>query len=71
MAENIRVPLGVAAIEDKVVQKAVAETILTPIYEAEFLGLKLRVPARAWDAQSARRARGRNEMAQNRMGGGL
>ena len=31
-------PLGVAAIEDKIVQKAAAETILTPIYEAEFLG---------------------------------
>ena len=30
--------LGVAALEDKIVQKAVAETILTPIYEAEFLG---------------------------------
>ena len=31
-------PLGVAAIGDKIVQKAVAEIILTPIYEAEFLG---------------------------------
>ena len=31
-------PLGVPAIEDKIVQKVVAETILTPIYEAEFLG---------------------------------
>ena len=31
-------PLGVAAIEDKIVQKAVAEIILTPVYEAEFLG---------------------------------
>ncbi len=31
-------PLGVAAIEDKIVQKAVTETILTPICEAEFLG---------------------------------
>ena len=31
-------PLGIAAIEDKIVQKAVAEIILTPIYEAEFLG---------------------------------
>ena len=31
-------PLGVAAIEDKIVQKAVVEMILTPIYEAEFLG---------------------------------
>ena len=33
-------------------------------------GVQLRVPARAWDAQRARCARGRNEMAQNRMGGG-
>ena len=31
-------PLGIAAIEDKMVQKAVVELILTPIYEAEFLG---------------------------------
>ena len=31
-------PLGVAAIEDKIVQKAVTEAILTPICEAEFLG---------------------------------
>ena len=32
-------PLGVATLEDKVVQKAVVDTILTPIYEAEFLGV--------------------------------
>ena len=31
-------PLGIAALEDKIVQKAVAETILLPIYEPEFLG---------------------------------
>ena len=31
-------PLGIAALEDKIVQKAVAETILVPIYEPEFLG---------------------------------
>ena len=31
-------PLGVAALEDKIVQKAVADNLLTPIYEAEFLG---------------------------------
>ena len=30
-------PLGIAAIEDKIVQAAVV-TILTPVYEAEFLG---------------------------------
>ena len=31
-------PLGIAALEDKVLQKAVVDCILTPIYEAEFLG---------------------------------
>ena len=31
-------PLGIAAVEDKIVQKAVAETILLPIFEPEFLG---------------------------------
>ena len=31
-------PLGIAALEDKIVQKAMVETILTPIYEAQFLG---------------------------------
>ena len=30
-------PLGIAALEDKIVQKAVAETILLPIFEPEFL----------------------------------
>ena len=31
-------PLGVAALEDKIVQKAVTEIILKPIYEPVFLG---------------------------------
>ena len=31
-------PLGVAALEDKIIQKAIVDNILTPIYEAEFLG---------------------------------
>ncbi len=31
-------PLGIASLEDKIVQKAVADTILVPIYETEFLG---------------------------------
>ncbi len=31
-------PLGIAALEDKIVQKAVVEIILMPIYESEFLG---------------------------------
>ena len=48
-------PLGVAAIEDKIVQKAVAETVLTPIYEAEFLGFSygFRPGRRAHDALDA------------------
>ena len=36
-------PLGIAAIEDKIVQAAVV-TILTPIYEAEFLGFSYGFP---------------------------
>ena len=31
-------PLGVAALEDKILQRAMVDTILTPIYESEFLG---------------------------------
>lgn len=31
-------PLGIAALEDKILQKAVVDCLLTPIYEAEFLG---------------------------------
>ncbi len=38
-------PLGIAALEDKIVQAAVA-AIRMPIYEAEFLGFST-VPARA------------------------
>ena len=31
-------PLGVASLEDKIVQKALVDNLLTPIYEADFLG---------------------------------
>ncbi len=31
-------PLGIAALEDKVLQRAVTDVILVPIYETEFLG---------------------------------
>ena len=31
-------PLGIATLEDKIVQKAMTDTILVPIYESEFLG---------------------------------
>lgn len=36
--DGSRRPLGIAALEDKIVQRAVVECILTPIYEAEFHG---------------------------------
>jgi RNA-directed DNA polymerase len=36
-ADGRQRPLGIAAIEDKIVQAAVV-AILTPMYEAEFLG---------------------------------
>lgn len=36
-ADGKQRPLGIAAVEDKIVQQAVV-TILTPIYESEFLG---------------------------------
>ena len=32
-------PLGIAALEDKILQKAGVDKFLTPIYEVEFLGL--------------------------------
>src|SRR6516225_10611515 len=38
-ADGKQRPLGIAAIEDKIVQAAVV-AILTPIYEAEFLGFR-------------------------------
>ena len=38
-ADGRQRPLGIAAIEDKIVQAAVV-AILTPIYEAEFLGFR-------------------------------
>ncbi len=31
-------PLGVAALEDKILQRAMVDNILTPIYETEFIG---------------------------------
>ena len=48
-------PLGVAALEDKILQKVVVDELLTPIYEAEFLGLSygFRPGRKAHDALDA------------------
>ena len=37
-ADGSKRPLGIAALEDKIVQKALTDVILVPIYETEFLG---------------------------------
>ena len=61
-------PLGIAALEDKIVQKAVVDGILTPIYEAEFLGFSYGFrPGRgahdALDAPACERGSGRSCVA--------
>jgi retron-type reverse transcriptase len=55
-ADGRQRPLGIAALEDKIVQQAVV-TILNPIYEADFLGFSYgfrpgRNPHQALDALS-------------------
>lgn len=62
-ADGRKRPLGIAALEDKIVQQAVV-TVLNEIYEADFLGFSYgfrpgRSPHRALDALSAGIARRR------------
>ena len=60
-------PLGIAALEDKIVQKAVVDVILTPIYEVEFSWLQLRVPTGAGRARCARCPGLRDRTAQGQL----
>ena len=48
-------PLGIAALEDKIVQRAMVDVILAPIYEVEFLGFSygFRPGRKAHDALDA------------------
>ena len=48
-------PLGIAALEDKIVQRALVDVVLNPIYEEEFLGFSygFRPGRRAHDALDA------------------
>ena len=59
-------PLGVAALEDKILQKAVVDELLTLIYEAEFLGLSygFRPGRKAHDALDALALRDRTAESQ-------
>src|SRR6266446_3531051 len=47
-----QLPIGVPTLEDKVVQGAVAE-VLSAIYEADFLGVLLRVPTGSQSSRGA------------------
>ena len=60
-------PLGIATLEDKIVQRAVVE-VLNAIYEADFPGLFLRVPARALPASCAGCAVGRDLAEEGELG---
>ena len=51
-ADGRQRPLGVPALEDKIVQRAAVE-VLNAIYETDFLGLFVWVPTRAQPASSA------------------
>ena len=57
-ADGRQRPLGIAALEDKIVQRAVG-TVLNPIWEEDFLGFFLRVSA---GAQPAARPLGRDAL---------
>ena len=69
-ADGRQRPLGIAAIEDKIVQAAVV-AILTPIYELEFLGFQLRFPTEAQPASSVGCARVRDREAADQLGARL
>ena len=68
-ADGRQRPLAIAALEDKIVQRAVTE-VLNAVFEAGFPGVLLRVPARAQPAQRAGRAGGRNRPEEGELGAG-
>lgn len=66
-ADGKQRPLGIAALEDKIVQQAVV-MVLTPIYEADFLGFSYGFSARPQPAPSARRAVGGAALEESELG---
>ena len=67
-ADGRKRPLGIAALEDQIVQKARTDVILVPIYESEFLGFSYGFRPH----RSAGCGRGRTHAAEGQrdMGGG-
>jgi hypothetical protein len=51
-------PLGIASLEDKIVQRAVVE-VLNAVYEVDSQGLLVRVATQTWSARCVGRAGGR------------
>ena len=68
-ADGRQRPLGVAALEDKILQRAVVE-VLNAVYEADFLGFSYGFPARAQPASRVGCARRRNLQAEGELGAG-
>ena len=60
-------PLGIATLEDKIVQRAVVE-VLNAVYETDSPGLLLRVPARTRSASGVGCARGRDLAEEGELG---
>jgi retron-type reverse transcriptase len=60
-------PLGIAALEDKIVQRAVVE-VLGAVYEVDFRGFFLRVSAGTRPASCVGRARGRDLAEEGELG---
>src|SRR5437870_6530655 len=59
-------PLGIAALEDKVVQSAVG-TVLSQIWGEDFLGFQLRIPARTRTTRCTGRVVGRNRAEESEL----
>ena len=60
-------PLGIAAVEDKIVQQAVV-AVLTPIYETDFLGFSYGLRPGAQPASSAGRPVGGASLEKGELG---
>ena len=66
-ADGRQRPLGIATLEDKILQRAVVG-VLNAIYEADFLGFSLRVPAAARPSSGARCAGDRDHEQEGELG---
>ena len=66
-ADGSKRPLSILCLEDKIVQQAVA-MVLEAIYEEDFLGFSVRIPAGAWPARCAGRPPCRHSQEASELG---